>query len=103
MNEAELLKAVLDHAKFLGWRVAHFDPGRGRDGRPFTPQRGHVGFPDLILLRPPRLVVAELKSEKGRVDFAQATWLNGFETVAGVEQYVWRPDDWPDGVDAVLR
>ena len=58
------------------------------------------GFPDLMLLKPGRLIVAEVKSQKGRLTFAQEVWLEAFrETHA--EVYVWRPDDWPE-VERVL-
>jgi hypothetical protein len=50
------------------------------------------GFPDLVLLRPPRLVVAELKTETGRVTVAQWAWLDDF-AACGAESYVWRPSD----------
>jgi len=106
MNERELQKTILDQARLLGWRIAHFQTARSmRDGRAFmTAQQGHRGFPDLVLLRPPRLVFAELKTAKGRVDFDQATWLNGLDAVPGVEQYVWRPEDLRAGViEEVLR
>jgi len=106
MNEKELQRAVLEEARLLGWRIAHFSTSRSmRDGRAFlTAQQGHRGFPDLVLLRPPRLIFAELKTARGRVDFDQATWLNGLDAVPGVEQFVWRPDDWRAGrVNDALR
>ena len=104
MTERELQDAIIDTAKLLGWRVMHTRPARMLDGRWRTPIEGHAGFPDLVLLRPPRLVFAELKAKKGRVDFEQATWLNGLDAVPGVEQYLWRPADWELGtVEEVLR
>jgi hypothetical protein len=105
-TESELQKAVLGLAKLLGWRVAHFATSRSlRDGAAYmTAQQGHPGFPDLVLLRPPRLVFAELKSKRGQADFQQATWLNGLEAVPGVEQYLWKPADWQSGeIEDVLR
>ena len=104
MSEADLQRAIIEAATLLGWRVCHFRPARMLDGRWRTPLEGHQGFPDLILLRPPRLIFAELKSPRGRVDFNQATWLNGLDTVPTVEQYLWRPGDWELGtVEEVLR
>lgn len=105
MTERELQRAVLGLAATHHWRAVHFLPARSmRDGRAFlTAQQGDKGFPDLVLLRPPRLIFAELKSDRGRVDFDQATWLNSLGTVAGVEDYVWRPRDWPDAVEAALK
>jgi hypothetical protein len=105
-SERELQAAVLELAKFLGWRVHHVATSRAlRDGMAFmTAQQGHRGFPDLVLLRPPRLVFAELKSKRGQVHFDQATWLNGLEAVPNVEQYLWRPIDWQAGrIEEVLR
>ena len=103
MSERQLQDAIIELAKLLGWRIAHFRPAMTREGWR-TAVQGHVGFPDLVLLRPPRLIFAELKSKKGRVDFEQATWLNGLNEVKGVEQYCWRPADWELGtVEEVLR
>ena len=103
MTERELQGAIIEAAKLLGWRLCHFRPARTLNGWR-TPIEGHPGFPDLVLLRPPRLIFAELKSKRGRVDFEQATWLNGLEAVPGVEQYLWRPADWELGtVEEVLR
>jgi hypothetical protein len=103
MTERELQDAIIDMAKLLGWRVMHQRPGRTVDGWR-TAIQGHAGFPDLVLLRPPRLIFAELKSKRGNPDFQQATWLNGLETVAGVETFLWRPIDWEAGrIEDVLR
>jgi hypothetical protein len=73
------------------WRRYHTLNSRGSD----------PGFPDLVLLRPPRLVVAELKTEDGRVSRDQWAWLDDF-AAAGAEAYVWRPGDRAD-VERILR
>lgn len=102
-TERELQDAIIDMARLLGWHIHHQRPARTQNGWRSAIQ-GHAGFPDLVLLRPPRLVFAELKTVKGKVHFDQATWLNGLETVQGVEQYLWRPQDWETGaVESVLR
>lgn len=49
-------------AQYHGWR-AHHAPAGGKAGRVDHEQVG-AGFPDLWLIRPPRLVIAELKAEK---------------------------------------
>jgi hypothetical protein len=41
------------------------------------------------------VVVAELKSEKGRVPPEQKRWLKAFRA-AGVPAYLWRPSDWAE-------
>ena len=52
---------------------------------------------DYVLVRPPDLLVVELKSQRARISEAQRAWLDDLEA-AGVEVHVWRPPD----VDAVL-
>lgn len=53
------------------------------------------GFPDILAGRvaDKRILVAELKSETGKVTEAQETWLNFFHFI-GWETYIWRPHDW---------
>lgn len=60
------------------------------------------GWPDLALVRPPRLVFAELKSEKGKVTEHQERWLGLLEACPGVEVFLWRPSDL-ERVAEVLR
>jgi hypothetical protein len=59
-----------------------------------------AGFPDLIMARGVRVVIAELKAARGRLSTAQERWIN---TLKGgdVEVYVWRPSD-EDEVHKVL-
>ena len=102
-RERDLQDAVVELAKLLGWRVMHQRPARTLNGYR-TAIQGHTGFPDLVLLRPPRLVFAELKGPRGRVGHDQELWLNGLRVVPNVEQYLWRPMDWERGdVEQVLR
>ena len=102
MSEDDLLRAVLDLARLTGWMCHHCRPAQVRNGKWVTPIQGDPGFPDLILAKPGRLVVAELKSARGRVTPVQAEWLDAFAGTA-VEVFVWRPADWASGtIRAVL-
>lgn len=60
-----------------------------------------AGFLDLVLARPPRLIIAELKTERGIVSTAQRRWLGALEGCEAVEVYLWRPRDW-EAVEAIL-
>lgn len=82
---------VLDLAGLRGWETYHtrFSFGSAR------------GWPDLILCRPPRLVAAEIKSQKGRTTTAQWKWLSMLADCPGVETYLWRPAD-RDEIEIVL-
>ncbi|GAA4117513.1 hypothetical protein GCM10022215_18270 [Nocardioides fonticola] len=56
-------------------------------------RRSVAGFPDLAILGPRELVVAELKTNKGRTTPEQRAWLTGLEA-AGIRAFLWRPADW---------
>lgn len=99
MTEADLQNRIVTEARLRGWKVAHFRPGRTRDGWRTTVAYDGAGWPDLVLVRD-RLIVAELKSEKGRVTPEQRRWLSAIEN-AHVPAYVWRPSDW-ERIKAVL-
>jgi hypothetical protein len=54
----------------------------------------------LVLVRD-RVLVVELKSERGKPTAEQRRWLDALEA-AGAEHYLWRPSSWPE-VERVLR
>lgn len=83
MLEAEWQQQVLDVARLGGWLAYHTHDSR----------HSERGWPDVALLRPPRLVVAELKVGRRQVTPEQRVWLDELARVPGVESYVWRPAD----------
>src|SRR5262245_24961786 len=85
ITEAQWTNLLLDLAAWWGWRAYHT-----YDSRKSAP-----GFPDLALVRPPRLIFAELKVGRGRLSADQQRWLRDLLRCGGnVEMYVWRPQDW---------
>lgn len=102
MTELQLQDAVAGMAQVLGWRVAHARPARTERGWRTPWQYDGKGFPDLTLVKR-RLVFAELKSDRGRLEPEQAGWLTALN-VPGVDVYVWTPADWVSGaIEGVLR
>lgn len=101
LTEAEFLAQVIDLARLLGWRTAHFRPAwTGRGWR--TPVQGDgAGFPDLLLVRRDRIVAAELKRETARPTPEQLAWLMALAD-AGVETHAWRPSNF-DALAEALR
>lgn len=93
ISEKDLQTRVMDIARLYGWRVAHFHDSR-RQVKPgvFVGDKDAAGFPDLVLVRPPEVVVMELKAELGKVSPAQREWLNDLEA-SGIEVLVVRPSD----------
>ena len=86
--EADWQATVVDLARLAEWAVYHTRDSRGSE----------PGFPDLVLVRPPRLVVAELKTARGKLRREQRVWLHLLAGVPGVEVKCWRPADWADVV-----
>jgi hypothetical protein len=100
MTEADLQDAIVALARLRGWLVAHFRPARTERGWRTPVAADGAGFPDLVLVHPEwgRLIVAECKSDRGRVTTDQMRWLAAF-SAAGVETHIWRPEDLTDPVE----
>lgn len=112
---------VQNLATFYGWRYYHAPdnrPVRARSGRTYV-QDVRAGFPDLVLVRAPRLIFAELKIDTGRTSPEQDEWIRDLAAVGdavaeavsiaqatagayldrgrddgtgpSIEAYVWRP------------
>ena len=106
MTEKELDAAVGKLCRLYGWRRYHT----------YRSKHSPAGFPDLVLVKPPRLIFAELKSDDGSPTTEQLAWLSDLqkvmlatarfdhkllttgevETYVGpplVEAHLWRPRD----------
>lgn len=101
LTEKQFEAQVKDLAKIFGWKYYHT----------WRSIHSPAGFPDCVLVRPPRLIFAELKSEKGSVSEKQQEWLDILKAcqerpkdfaleyaekrgyVLIPEVYIWRPDD----------
>ena len=82
MAEKDFQARVVYEAELAGWLVYHS----------YDSRRSERGYPDLTMVRKPRVIVAELKSERGRITLAQAEWIRAFAKTP-VEAYLWRPSD----------
>lgn len=109
MTETQLQRAVIECARWLGWRVAHFRPAWTANGYRTPVEGDGAGFPDLVMARGGHLIFAELKAAKGRHTAAQHGWLDDLLAVSVGSHRVWvyecwRPAQWLDGtIEQVLR
>jgi len=90
-TEAQFQASVIRYAELMGWRVYHVHDSR----------KSRAGFPDLVMVRRPRVIFAELKSERGRASEDQLAWLDALDQ-CGQEVYQWRPSQW-NIVERILR
>ena len=82
LSERDFQRQVLDLARLHHWTVYHT----------FDSRRSTAGFPDLVLVRPPRLIFAEIKTQTGKVTPAQWDWLHSLQA-CGQYAALWRPSD----------
>jgi VRR-NUC domain len=103
LSEEDWQRLVVDAARYHRWRVFHTRPARTAAGWR-TPVSGDgAGFVDLVLVRPPRVLFVELKSQRGRLSALQEAWLADLAECPGVERYVWRPSDWETVMEILQR
>jgi hypothetical protein len=88
-TEAQFQAAVVHLAETLGYRAWHFPQARG-----------NPCVPDLFLFRNGVLVLAELKTERGKLSANQVRMILDLDA-HGVVVYVWRPSSWPE-IERVL-
>ena len=89
ISEKDLQEQVRQMAVTLGWLYYHTHNSR------HSPE----GFPDCVLVKGERLVIAELKRWDKNPTPAQYEWLNALGKVSK-EVFVWRPQDLLDGTIA---
>ena len=98
LSESKWQAEVCKHAHAAGYHLQYHT---------YDSRRSASGFPDLFLgrlLPRPRLVIAECKTNTGKVTVEQHAWLGFFRSIAAlcpgvIAVCVWRPRD----RDEVLR
>lgn len=84
MLEADFQKWVTQVATLLGWKWWHVPAPMVAAGNEWHPAKQAAGLPDLILIHddPPRIILAELKSNTGRISKSQRRFLTAARDVA---------------------
>ena len=92
LTEKGFQAQVVQLAKMLGWKVQFH----------WRETHSPAGWPDVVCARPPRILFAELKTDKGRTTPAQDEWLATLR-LCGCDVYVWRPVDLEATIMEILR
>lgn len=102
--ERDFQRTVMELAELSGWETLHVRTSM-QQGRYMTATTGTMakGWPDLVLIHRSRqrLLLVELKADKGRLSPDQARVLSVLhQLVEGptrewAEVHVWKPADWP--------
>ena len=78
-TEKQFQSAVMGYARHAGWCFYHTHNSR----------HSAAGFPDLCLVRGDRCIMAELKTDTGKVTADQEAWLKALDGVSELD--AWRP------------
>ena len=91
ITENQFREQIRDLSKLFGWLFY------------FTWRSYHSpsGYPDITLVRPPRVILAELKTEKGQPTESQWIWLYTLQNCPGIECYLWKPSDFEEIVEII--
>ena len=84
LSEKDFSKQVKDLASVFHWHLYHT----------WTSIHSAKGFPDLVMVKPPRLIFCELKNETGKLTESQEEWGELLKACPGVEYHCWKPSQW---------
>ena len=103
-TEAAFQSAVQDLADLRGWEWLHLQRALNDRGYWRTPVTGPLGpgWPDLLMIRGDRVIVAELKVGYGKLRPNQERVLGIISSVGWIEVYTWHPKDW-DEIEGILK
>jgi hypothetical protein len=93
LTEREFTSQVSQLARTLGYQVYH----------PWLSIHSERGFPDLVIWKYRRFILAELKTDTGKLSPAQEEKLEGLKECGLVEVYIWRPAQWDEIVEILTR
>ncbi len=96
MTGAQLMDAIVDLARLMGYRAAHFAPARTDKGWRTPCRYDAKGWPDLVLVGRGGILYVEVKGDGDVLSMEQHDWLDALAE-ARAEWHVWTSKDWLDG------
>jgi len=104
-TEKDFQTWVVGILQLFNWPYIHNRAGMNRRGQWSTPLSGHQGFPDFLAVKDTRVLLIELKSDKGKTSEHQEVWRNALTPAVAegkVEYYLFRPGD-RDKITEILK
>ena len=92
ITEKQFLQQVTELCRLLGYDYYHT----------WKSIHSPAGYPDLTIVKSPRLIFVELKIGKAKLTIFQEKWMQYFRD-CGVEAYVWRDTMWEEIVECLKR
>jgi len=89
VTEASWQQTVKEAAEMFGWWVYHTHDSR----------HSQPGFPDLVLIKPPRVMFIELKRETGQLTIEQRYVMDMLGECSEIETHIARPSNWSQVVE----
>jgi len=103
MLEADFQKIVVELAHRFGWKVHHSRPAMLPKGG-WATHGIDPGFPDLVMAHRERgIIIAELKSEKGRISEEQLAWAIAMNSHPNIRVHFWRPSQLHEIIDKLRK
>lgn len=94
---------IVEAAQWHGWRVHAERAARRADGEWRTAIQGNVGFPDLVLVKGPRLLFVELKRKPNFLTEDQSIWGHRLSAAGADWRVVWVPEGVDRFIEDVLK
>ena len=94
ISEKDFEGQIRDLSKLFGWKYYHT----------WRSLHSPAGFPDCVLTREGRTIIAELKTDKRKSKLTpeQARWLWELRKTSNLEVFVWRPRHF-EAIAEILR
>lgn len=114
ISETAFASQVEDALTRFGWKWMHIKPSIMQSGKwASSMNEGGKGWLDYIALRPPRMIVAELKDAYTKMSPEQEEWFDMWKEcqlcydtskqVIVPEVYLWRPDNIEDVISILSK
>ena len=90
-SEADFLTWITGLARVKGWLYYHT----------WRSIHSPAGYPDLCLVKPPRIIFCELKTNTGKITDKQWEWIETLAECPQLEVYLFRPMD-KDRIETII-